>query len=221
MKRLTVLALCLMLGVSSLTACGQTDKSAKKPPVVEEEEKVYQDTFESGVFDTESYTVTLGKSGFAKDGKYVLDYTIENKSDKKIKADEIFGFNLKVGQFEEALVLSRLSDELAEVMETKTDVFHKDIKSGATQEGSLVFEVPEGKEEIDIQVKALDTKSNKSLGEYTLDKEEYEIETGEKTEQTEKNDTKKKEETEKEVPKEERTGADDALDLTEKDIKEE
>lgn len=217
MKRLTVLAFCCMLGISSLTGCGNNTKPAKKPPVVEKEEEVFQDTFESGTFKTENYTVALGNSGFAEEGKFVLCYGIENRSDKPIKPDEIFGYNLKIAQFDEPLVLSRLSDNLAVLVEEKTDLLHEDVKAGKTAEGILVFDIPEGKEDIEIQVKALDTKTNKSLGEYTLDSGEYHIEAIESKEPKEEE---KPVEKEKEVSKEERTGADDALDLTEKDITE-
>lgn len=218
MKRLTVLTFCCMLGISSLVGCGKTQEPAKKPPVVEKEKEVFQDTYEMGVFTTENYVVTLGDSGFAEERKFVLEYTIENKSDKTIKPDEIFGFNLKIGQYDEPIVLSRLSDSLAVLVEDKTDVLHDSIKSCKTASGLLVFDIPEGKEEIDIQVKALDTKTNKSLGEYTLDLGEYTIEGAESSEGKEEEEPQPKKE--KEVPKQDRTGADDALDSTEKDITE-
>lgn len=207
-----------MLGMSSLVGCGKTQEPVKKPPVVEKEKEVFQDTYELGVFTTENYIVTLGASGFAEERKFVLEYTIENKSDKIIKPDEIFGFNLKIGQYDEPIVLSRLSDSLAILVEDKTEVLHDSIKSGKTVNGLLVFDIPEGKEEVDIQVKALDTKTNKSLGEYTLDSGEYTIEGSESSEGKEDEELQPKKE--KEVPKQDRTGADDALDSTEKDITE-
>ncbi len=207
-----------MLGISSLVGCGKTQEPTKKPPVVEKEKEVFQDTYEMGVLTTENYVVTLGASGFAEERKFVLEYTIENKSDKTIKPDEIFGFNLKIGQYDEPIVLSRLSDSLAVLVEDKTDVLHDSIKSGKTASGLLVFDIPEGKEEIDIQVKALDTKTNKSLGEYTLDLGEYTIEGAESSDGKEEEEPQPKKE--KEVPKQDRTGADDALDSTEKDITE-
>ena len=49
-----------MVGVSSLTACGKTVKSAKEPPKVEKEEKVESDKYDSGVFTTDDYVVTIG-----------------------------------------------------------------------------------------------------------------------------------------------------------------
>lgn len=205
-----------MVGVSSLTACGKTVKYAKEPPKVEKEEKVESDKYDSGVFTTDDYIVTIGTSGFAEANKIAMDYTIENKSKKTIKPDEIFGFSLKIEQFDEPLELSRLNDDLAVVIEARTEALHEDIKVGKKAEGTLIFEIPEGKEEIDVQVKALDTKTNKSLGEYVLSKEEYKIDTETEPEKAE-SENKEKLEKQSEVPQNKRTGADDALDNTQKE----
>lgn len=219
MKRLVVLGLCCMLGMSCLTACGgSTQNTPKDVPKVEEEVKEFEDTFEAGVYTTEGYTMSINESGIAEEGKLVIEYTFENNSGEAMAPDKVWGYTLKVNQLEDALVLSRLSAEVADQYEELTDALHKEVKSGSSVDGMLVFEIPEGKENIPVTVKALSTKDNKSLGEYEISMEKYELAPAE----TPTPEEEPKEETkEEEVPENERTGADDALDHTQKEQMEE
>ena len=214
MKRLVVLGLCCIIGISCLTACGGSPKSTpKETPVVEEEEKEFEDSFEAGIYTTEDYTMTINKSGMAEEGKLVIEYTFTNNSGEAMAPDHVWGYTLKVNQLDEALVLSRLSADLADSYEDMTDALHKEIKSGQSVDGMLVFEIPEGKENVDVTIKALSTKDNKSLGEYPISMEKLDL-APEEPETTKEPEQKKEEE---EVPESERTGADDALDHTQKE----
>lgn len=216
MKRLTVLFLSCILGISSLTACGTELKSAKEPPKVEEEEVITQDTFENGVFTTDNYVVTINKSGIADKNKLLIEYTVENKSDENISPDKIWGYNLKILQYDEPLVLSRLANDEAEAVEEDTSALHEEVKPGESINGTLVFELPYGKEDVDVTVEALDTKSNKLVGTFVLDKDEIVIEVND-TDASESKNTKPAEEESSDTV---HTGADDALDSTQKEIEE-
>lgn len=215
MKRVLVACICCMIGVSCITSCGSTTKESNtNTPVVEEDVKEFTETFEAGVYTTEDYKVSIDDYGLAEDNKFVIKYTFENNSDEEMSPDQVWGYTLKVTQADDPVELSRLSTDLAEAYSSETDVLHESVKSGDSVSGMLVYEIPDVKTGINITVKALNTKDNKSLGEFTLEMNKIELELPE----SEKEEVKAPVETE--VPDNERTGADDALDHTQKELEE-
>lgn len=222
MKKLVVFMLCFMVGVSGLTACNKSapKETKKEVPAVkkeEKEEKVDEDTFVGGQYTTKDYKVLITKTGTVDGGKLIVEYTFENLSSGKMSADEVWGYTMKVMMGEEQLQLTKLSDDYAPIYDSKIDTLHSKISSGDSVDGMLVFDLPEQKTSLDeVYIKALNTETNKAISKYVIELVETHLNS------VSENSIKASDITDEEaeeLPEEKnRTGADEALESTEKDI---